>query len=193
MNELRLNYAYRARLAGEAEIRLGLAGGFQHRSLRLEDARFPNQYSALTGFDPDRPSGEPDLKEQLFSGTVSPGLWLRLGNFEAGAACRNLVMFGRTDFSEFEGQDSYAGRRWLFFDARYTITVADMFEITPAILSRHQTQHVYYSTDTRATIGLKDRRLFVGGGISYLNCSTTNKICSASSHSGGTSRREGGP
>jgi len=52
------NYAYRLLINDNHAVRLGLNFGFQQTTIDFFRLRFPNQYDPVTGFSPDRNSGE---------------------------------------------------------------------------------------------------------------------------------------
>lgn len=170
-NELRLNYAYRAQFAENAELRMGLAAGIRYHRIRTEGLRFPSQYDALTGLDPNRPGGASGIDEHRFSGSFSPGLWLRLGRLKVGASCANLLLFGDNLNSPGNDEDlfRYSGLRVVYLNARYTQRVGDLLEITPSVMTRRPSGEPNLDTyEARATVGLAKRRLFVGGGATFL-------------------------
>lgn len=164
--ELRLSYARPFSLGPEATLRAGLAASLARSATTTGDR--------LRGLSESRVNDP----ERSVSGSVSAGLALQAGNFEAGAAWSNPAAFGavteEADISAEPGARDFH-QRWsmLSVSARFVAKIGDKYEITPAAIHRHFPRESIYATEARTTFGLKGRRLFLGGGAGVWNWGNT--------------------
>lgn len=157
-NEFRLNYAYRARLGDEMELRFGASPTL--RVSTLDGYR-------LNAADPNDPTLE-DRTNQKSTNTelaFAFGGWFRFRDLRLGASVADVAVVGSGAFSSGE-----RARRF-YANAAYDWQVADFLEISPAVLTRHFFGDGFdrNMSDFRLTAGLPDRRLFAGVNVTYID------------------------